>query len=238
MRDATSRSGSPVRIRRADRARAPPWRRAGRRRGRARPGCAAGGPGGAQARRAEPPRARGRRDRGGRHRGPRPRRRAARRHDAADARPATVERERARAAPARRALPRRTAAPLDVRGRTVIVVDDGLATGSDRPRGGPRAARRGADGSSSRFPWARAESVALLGRGGRRGRLPRDPRRPPRASASWYRDFSPVSDEEVLALLGRRPGAAPRRLARHRRRWRRRAHAATWTVPAARRAVS
>ena len=91
-------------------------------------------------------------------------------------------------------------AQLEVRGRTVIVVDDGLATGlSDlvavralRRRGAARIVVAAPVGSRQAMAMLidEADEVVcvacphnLLGVG------------------RWYEDFSPVSDEEVLALL-------------------------------------
>jgi len=105
--------------------------------------------------------------------------------------------------------------PADVRGRTVLVVDDGLATGlSDlaavralRSRGAGRIVVAAPVGSAEAVQMLREEAdevvchtipARLLGVG------------------HWYEDFSPVSDEEVLALLAgagtqipaHRPGGA------------------------------
>jgi predicted phosphoribosyltransferase/alpha-beta hydrolase superfamily lysophospholipase len=89
---------------------------------------------------------------------------------------------------------------LDVRGRTIIVVDDGLATGLTdlaavralRGRGAARIVVAAPVGSREAAATLAAEADevvcvsiprALLGVG------------------RWYDDFSPVSDDEVLALL-------------------------------------
>ena len=92
-------------------------------------------------------------------------------------------------------------APIDVRGRTVIVVDDGLATGLTDLAAVRALRARGAARIVVAVPVGARESVALRRRGGRRGRLPHDPARAARGRA-LVPDFSPVSDEEVLALLG------------------------------------
>ena len=104
--------------------------------------------------------------------------------------------------------------PVDVAGRTVIVVDDGAGHRPERPGGRARAAARGARrGSSSPCRSARARRWRMLGAGGRRGRLPTRSRASCVGVGRWYGDFSPVSDEEVLALLGEaaRPPAPPSR---------------------------
>jgi predicted phosphoribosyltransferase len=91
-------------------------------------------------------------------------------------------------------------APADVRGRTVIVVDDGLATGlSDlvavralRARGAGRivVATPVASPEAVRMLTAEADEVVCL-------KVPRELL----GVGRWYEDFSPVSDGEVLALL-------------------------------------
>lgn len=91
-------------------------------------------------------------------------------------------------------------APVDVRDRTVIVVDDGLATGlSDLAA--VRALRgRGAARLIVAVPVGSRQAVALL-----RGEADVVVclASPPSFGAvgRWYRDFSPVSDDEVVALL-------------------------------------
>jgi putative phosphoribosyl transferase len=90
--------------------------------------------------------------------------------------------------------------PVDVRGRTVLVIDDGLATGlSDLAAVRALRARRAAPIIVA-APVGSPEAVRML-----RGeadevicvRIPRELL----GVGRWYRDFSPVSDEEVLALL-------------------------------------
>ncbi|HTY96160.1 MAG TPA: phosphoribosyltransferase family protein [Solirubrobacteraceae bacterium] len=90
--------------------------------------------------------------------------------------------------------------PADVRGRSVLVVDDGLATGlSDlvavkalRDRGAGRIVVAAPVGSREAVQVLRTETdgvvchtipLRMLGVG------------------RWYEDFSPVSEEQVLALL-------------------------------------
>jgi putative phosphoribosyl transferase len=93
-------------------------------------------------------------------------------------------------------------APLDVRGRTVIVVDDGLATGlSDLVA--VRALRgRGAARIVVAAPVGSRESIAMLGVEADEVICVTSPREL-LGVGRWYDDFSPVSDEEVLLLLER-----------------------------------
>jgi predicted phosphoribosyltransferase len=90
--------------------------------------------------------------------------------------------------------------PLDLHGRTAILVDDGLATGSTMRVAAKVARRLGAARVVAAVPVAPAESCALLG----------DDvdeivclSQPPhfRAVSQWYRDFDQTSDEEVQHLL-------------------------------------
>ena len=91
----------------------------------------------------------------------------------------------------------------DVRGRTVILVDDGLATGSTMRsrRRGPPPARAG--------PHRRGRpdrgAVDVRGVPPRGGRSASAPSRPSRStpSALWYEDFSQTTDDEVRDLLAR-----------------------------------
>ena len=92
------------------------------------------------------------------------------------------------------------AAPVDVNGRVIIVVDDGLATGgtarcaieSVRSRGASTvvlAVPVGAPSTLDDFGKL-VDEVAYV-------EAPRDLR----SVGEWYRDFSPTSDAEVLELL-------------------------------------
>lgn len=91
-------------------------------------------------------------------------------------------------------------APLDVRGRTVVIVDDGLATGLT-DLAAVRALRgRGAARIVVAAPVGSPEAVAMLGAEADEivcHTIPHDLG----GVGLWYRDFAPVSDEEVLALL-------------------------------------
>ena len=92
--------------------------------------------------------------------------------------------------------------PLELTGRTAIVVDDGLATGATM-RAAIRALRDLAVGAIVvAVPIAPREACRAL-----RGEVEElicttTPDRF-RAVGSWYEDFTPVSDEAVQALLGR-----------------------------------
>jgi putative phosphoribosyl transferase len=90
--------------------------------------------------------------------------------------------------------------PADVRGRTVIVVDDGLATGMS-DLAAVRALRgRGAERIVVAAPVGSREAISMLGEEADEvicHTIPRDLL----GVGHWYKDFSPVSDEEVLALL-------------------------------------
>jgi putative phosphoribosyl transferase len=105
-------------------------------------------------------------------------------------------------------------APVDVRGRTVIVVDDGLATGLTDLAAVRALRARGAGRIVVAVPVGARESVALLAEEADEvvcHTTPRDLL----GVGRWYRDFSPVSDEEVLALLSAAsdPSAPPARVA-------------------------
>ncbi len=117
-------------------------------------------------------------------------------HDVFDA---TVEREVRGASPAGRALPRRPP-PLDVRGRTVIVVDDGLATGLTDLAAVRALRKRGPGRIVVAVPVGARESVARVGEEADEVVCHTIP--PELLGVGrFYEDFSPVSDAEVLALL-------------------------------------
>jgi predicted phosphoribosyltransferase/dienelactone hydrolase len=97
--------------------------------------------------------------------------------------------------------------PLDVRGRTVIVVDDGLATGLTDLAAVRAARARGAARIVVAVPVGARESVALVGDEADEivcHTIPHELL----GVGRWYRDFAPVSDIEVLELLA---AAAQRR---------------------------
>jgi predicted phosphoribosyltransferase/dienelactone hydrolase len=94
--------------------------------------------------------------------------------------------------------------PVDVRGRTVIVVDDGIATGLTDLAAVRALRARGAQRIIVAVPVGPAESIAAVGEEADEvvcHTVPRDFV----GVGRWYRDFSPVADEEVVALLTRAP---------------------------------
>jgi predicted phosphoribosyltransferase len=94
--------------------------------------------------------------------------------------------------------------PLDVRGKTVIVVDDGLATGSTM-RAAVRALRReNADAIIVAVPVAARETCEEFFREVDDIVCLRTPD-PFQAVGLWYDDFSQTTDEEVHQLLASQP---------------------------------
>ncbi len=102
--------------------------------------------------------------------------------------------------------------PIDVRGRTVIVVDDGLATGLTDLAAVRALRKRGARRIIVAVPVGSSEAVSMLAEETDRVVCLTVPARL-LGVGMWYRDFTPVSDEQVLALLaeaaedGDTPGA-------------------------------
>lgn len=92
--------------------------------------------------------------------------------------------------------------PIDLAGRTVVVVDDGVATGLT-DLAAVRALRGlGAGRIVVAVPVGARESLALLAAEADDvvcDTVPRDLA----AVGRWYTDFAPVSDEEVVELLAR-----------------------------------
>lgn len=100
----------------------------------------------------------------------------------------------------REALYRRGLPPTDIAGRTVMLVDDGLATGATmrvavkavreaRPRGIAVAVPVGATDTCESM-WEIADDVVCV-----------EQPQPFHGVGMWYHDFSPTSDEEVSRLL-------------------------------------
>lgn len=111
----------------------------------------------------------------------------------------TIERERIELE-RRERLYRDDQPPLDLEGKTVVVVDDGIATGSTVRAALGTLAHRGAARRIVACPVAAAETIHGL----------QDEadavlclRTPVSFSAvgAWYEDFQPVSDNEVRSLL-------------------------------------
>jgi predicted phosphoribosyltransferase len=113
-----------------------------------------------------------------------------------------VERETAELG-RREAVYRAGAPPLDLKGKRVIVVDDGIATGASM--GVAVEALRGLDPASIvvAAPVASEESVRDLERIADRVVVSIVPRRF-LAVGYWYDDFGQTTDDEVVALLERR----------------------------------
>ncbi len=101
---------------------------------------------------------------------------------------------------------------VDVKGRTVIVVDDGLATGLTDLAAVRALRTRGARRIVVAAPVGSIPAVSMLAEEADRVICLTVPRHLFGVGA-WYRDFTPVSDEQVLALLaeaaehGDAPGA-------------------------------
>jgi len=91
-------------------------------------------------------------------------------------------------------------AAIPVEGRTVIVVDDGLATGLTDLAAVRALRKRGAANIVVAAPVGSSQSVSMLGEEADRVVCVTVPERL-FGVGMWYRDFTPVSDEEVLALL-------------------------------------
>lgn len=99
-----------------------------------------------------------------------------------------------------------------VRGRTVIVVDDGLATGLTDLAAVRALRKRGARQIVVAVPVGSSEAVSMLAEEADRV-VCLEVREPLYGVGMWYRDFAPVSDEEVVALLSEasaRASAPPR----------------------------
>jgi predicted phosphoribosyltransferase len=102
----------------------------------------------------------------------------------------------------REALYRNERLPLDVAGRTTILVDDGAATGATMIAAIRAMRRRGAGRIVAAVPVASAEALELLRREADQVECLIAP-----ASfesvGDWYRDFEQTSDTEVAVLLAR-----------------------------------
>lgn len=91
-------------------------------------------------------------------------------------------------------------APIDVRGRTVIVVDDGLATGLTVVAAVRALRARGAASIVVAVPVGAPDSIALVGEEADEvvcHTIPHDLI----GVGRWYEDFRPVADDEVVELL-------------------------------------
>ena len=96
----------------------------------------------------------------------------------------------------------------DVRGRTVILVDDGLATGSTMRAAAAALRTLGAARLVVAVPVAPKESCDAMREVVDEVVCARVPERF-QAVGEWYEDFSQTSDQEVSELLRRRRREAP-----------------------------
>src|SRR5579871_6564757 len=90
--------------------------------------------------------------------------------------------------------------PLDLRGRVVIVVDDGIATGLTDLAAVRALRARGAARIVVAVPVGPPESIALVGEEADEV-ICHTIARELIGVGRWYEDFAPVSDDEVVALL-------------------------------------
>ena len=90
--------------------------------------------------------------------------------------------------------------PLDVRGRVAILIDDGLATGATMRAAVAALRDRGAGAIVVAVPTAPAEACEALRREVDEIVCALMPE-PFMAVGLWYRDFAPVSDQQVRELL-------------------------------------
>jgi predicted phosphoribosyltransferase len=99
--------------------------------------------------------------------------------------------------------------PAAVRGRTVVVVDDGLATGATMRAAVAALREAGAARIVVAVPVASGEAATHLAEAADVLVCPAVPRRF-RAGGAWYADFAAVGDAEVAALLARASSSAVR----------------------------
>lgn len=103
-------------------------------------------------------------------------------------------------------------APFDVRGRTVILVDDGLATGSTMRAAAAALQAQHPERLVIAVPVAPRETCESLQRDADDVVCALEPE-PFYAVGNWYQDFSQTTDEEVRELL-RRAAEAPEEVPR------------------------
>ena len=102
---------------------------------------------------------------------------------------------------------RGTRAPLQLAGRTIILVDDGLATGATMQAAILSLEAQHVAAIVVAAPVASREAVAAIEQEGH-SVVVLDTPEPFDGVSRWYADFTPTSDEEVITLLDSR--TAPR----------------------------
>jgi putative phosphoribosyl transferase len=107
----------------------------------------------------------------------------------------------------RERLYRGASGPLDVRGRTAILIDDGLATGSTMRVAIQALRRREAGRIVAAVPTGAPDTCEMLRREADEVVCATTPE-PFRAVGLWYRDFDQTDDDEVRALLARAQAGA------------------------------
>ncbi|MBO9651959.1 MAG: phosphoribosyltransferase [Variovorax sp.] len=95
--------------------------------------------------------------------------------------------------------------PLELGGRVLVLVDDGLATGATMSAAVKAARSAGPNRIVVAVPVASVEAVQSLGALADEVVCPCTPEHF-RAVGMWYEDFAQTSDEEVDLLLSRAPG--------------------------------
>lgn len=100
----------------------------------------------------------------------------------------------------REAMYRKGSTPLDVRDRIVILVDDGIATGSTMEAAVLALRAMHPRSIVVAVPVAPPESIGMLARCADRVVCPHQPD-PFIAVGCWYEDFPQLTDEEVVAIL-------------------------------------
>ena len=108
----------------------------------------------------------------------------------------------------RESVYREGAPPPDLRGRTVILVDDGLATGSTMLAAISALRKRGPTRVVVAVPVAAPEACDAMAAAADDVVCAATPE-PFRAVSFWYDDFSQVTDDEVRALLRAARGVEP-----------------------------
>lgn len=111
----------------------------------------------------------------------------------------------------REALYRNARLPLAVAGRTVILVDDGAATGATMSAALRAVRRRGATHIVAAIPVASVAAMQLLQRAADEVICLLAPASF-QSVGEWYGDFDQPSDTELAVLLARAHGAGRRRL--------------------------